>query len=321
MRQRFLFDISVLLFVAACSPVPTPSLREPVTFVLQAGGPLTRSADPDEDRISDYNLLVYNAMGELEEKLYVSDREMEAQGASVSCSLRLVKDLPHSILAAVNLGYELPRLSLAEAMEYRYHMAYPDEFIGGIPMAGRLENFLPRAETVIRLERLMARVSIRIDRHTLDPEVVLKIREVKLGNCPSSVCLFDRSCAQTQEQLFLLGFLKEGHSCEPLNREEALGWSLELPFYLLENCQGNGLKPSVCSYVEIKASYNSPSWSSKPGEYLIYRFYLQDTPGQYDVIRNNHYHIIVRPEGDGLQCEDLWRMNREGLQPNAGTGP
>ena len=307
--------LSILLFSVSCSSsLPSPSRQEPVTFILRPSGPLTRSADPDNDLISDYNLLVFNTFGVLEEKVYVSGRELAAQGGAVTHST-LLMDVPHTILAAANLGYELPCRTLAEAMEYRYYMAYPDEFIGGIPMAGRLDRVLPRDIIDLPMERIMARVDLRLDRRALDPDVNFTVREVKVGNCPSSASLFAPSRAETADQVFLQGYRKSGEQVEALNRDLTLGWSGEIPLYLLENRQDDWLEPAVCSYIEIKATYHSPSWHTRPGEYLIYRFYLQDSPGQYEIIRNNHYHIIVRPEGNGLLCEDSWRVCKEGLEP------
>ena len=97
--------------------------------------------------------------------------------------------------------------------------------------------------------------------------------------------------------------------------------------YLLENAQGDllenvttdsgkvftdGRYQEVCSYIELKAEYHSPSVHSRAGEYLIYRFYLGENRNNFDVFRNVRYRITVRPEGDGLQ-EDSWRVDKSGL--------
>ena len=98
--------------------------------------------------------------------------------------------------------------------------------------------------------------------------------------------------------------------------------------YILENLQGDLLPDartekdkvldvsdalsSLCSYLEIKAEYLSGTYGTPPDEYLIYRFYLGESPVNFDVERNCEYGITIRPEGDGLQ-EDSWRIDKSRL--------
>ncbi len=70
----------------------------------------------------------------------------------------------------------------------------------------------------------------------------------------------------------------------------------------------------LCSYIEIQAEYRSDSLYTGPGEYLKYRFYLGDSPSDFDVQRNCHYHIRVSPSGSGLE-EDSWRIDKSSLLP------
>ena len=98
--------------------------------------------------------------------------------------------------------------------------------------------------------------------------------------------------------------------------------------YLLENRQGDLLEgitderekilsdsrySEVCSFIELKADYHSPRWHTRAGEHLVYRFYLGESPGNFDVRRNTLYRIWVRPQGDGLQ-EDSWRVDKTALE-------
>jgi hypothetical protein len=70
----------------------------------------------------------------------------------------------------------------------------------------------------------------------------------------------------------------------------------------------------VCSYLEIRGSYHSDTWHSRAGEPLIYRFYLGDGPGNFDVFRNTACQVTVHLQGTGLD-EDSWRVDKSRLIP------
>ena len=320
--------LPLLLLLSACrSEVPPAAV--PVQIRLLTDSVLTRALEPDELRISDYNLLIFNAFGILEEQVFVPYRELELQEGSVCFETTLLQDVPYTILAAANLGYALPALSLEEALAYRYHLAYPDEYSQGLPMAACLQGPVGKSGVLdLPLERLMARIDINVDRRALDAGVRLVFTEARLGNCPSSVRLFGESRAETADQVFLNGFTKTGSQVQALNTDVELGLSGTVSLYLLENCQGtllegvsedrdkllaDGLYPTVCSYVELKAEYYSESWHTHPGGRLVYRFYLGESLDNFDVRRNVCYPVTVRPEGDGLR-EDSWRVDREEME-------
>jgi hypothetical protein len=98
--------------------------------------------------------------------------------------------------------------------------------------------------------------------------------------------------------------------------------------YLPENLQGDLLDADdetekqfsegpygrVCSYLEIRGSYHSDTWHSRAGEPLIYRFYLGDGPGNFDVFRNTACQVTVHLQGTGLD-EDSWRVDKSRLIP------
>ena len=318
----------LLLLPAACTQEESPLCT--ARMHLCPSGPLTRSADPDENRISDYNLLIFNSFGVLEEKVFVPARQLRPLQGAVLHSTTLLREVPYTVLAAANLGYELPCFTLDDALSYRYPLAYPDEYSQGMPMAACLEVCLAEDGTVdIPLERLMARVDLRIDRRALESDVRFVVRGVKVGGCPSSARLFGPSKAETAREVFLNGFSKSGTQCDALNRDQSLGLSEAVPVYLLENCQGDllehvttdsgkvftdGRYQEVCAYLEILAEYHSDSWHSRPGSYLRYRFYLGENRNNFDVRRNVHYQVTVRPEGDGLR-EESWRVDKTALEP------
>ena len=294
-----------ILAVVSCMREAPPV--QDVTINISAPGILMRSSDPDETLITDYNLYIYNGLGYLEAKKYVPAREMASGGTTFTA--RLLKDAPYTILAAANLGYELHFSSVQEAMDYRYHMAYPDEFSRGMPMAACLEGAVAGNDLTIDvpLERLMSRVDLCVDRRSLNEDVSIRIKTVQLCNTASSVFLFDSSSIENWTELFTEGYSKSGSQIYWLNHDTDSGTSGIVSFYLLEN-RSVGIAQS---YIEIKADYHSSNCHSKPGESIVYRFFLND---EHDACRNTRYSITFRPEGTGLECTDGWQLDKSAME-------
>ena len=282
--------------------------------------PAVKAADPDETLITDVNLFIFNDRGVLEERSFLKGNDLRPVEGGVSITRKLLKDHPYDIYACANLGYPLACTTQDELEQYRYYLTYPDEYSRGIPMAARLKGVVSEGgrPIPILLERLMAKVSLRIDRTALSSDVRILVKRVTVGGCPRSSLLFPGSRAETAEDVFATGFTKIYPECDDLNRDVTLGLSRECAVYLLENLQGNRLREPVCSYIELEAEYFSDTYYSGSGQYLIYRFYIGERKGNYDILRNCHYHITVRPEGDGLNG-DNWSVDMEhlGVQESA----
>ena len=304
-----------LLILAACSEVPAPVT---VPLVLEVGTPL-RSADPDEELISDLNLFLFNEKGLMEEHKYLQERQIEWTGGRPVLPLQVLREGVYTVCVCANMGFRLPCDSWDALMQYRYHMAYPDEYSHGMPMTGRL-TFTADGEAVrLPLARMMARVDLAVDRTALDPGIRFTVRRVRVGNAPASALLFGDSRAETAEQLFATGFTREGAAVDGLNRDVTLGHSRTVPVYLLENLQ-DGIVPETGSYIEVEIEYYSSLYYSGPDQYLIYRFYLGETASDGRTERNCRYSVTLRPEGDGLgDGGDPWRIDasRLGIQPSA----
>ena len=254
-----------------------------------------KTTDPDPVLISDYNILIYNCFGVLEESVYVPEREM----AEAYYRTTLLRGQKYTVLAAANLGYPLGTLTLEEAMAFRHYLAYPDEYSHGFPMAAILEDVTGESVINMRLERLMGAVDVRLDKSRLDPGIELSVKEILVGKCPRSATLFTPG---TAVQFFSGGFTRTGMDLAPLDRGKAVR------LYLLENLSGD--IPS--SYIEIKCSYRSSSYNTKAGEYLIYRFYIGNGD-TYGIGRNTIQSVVVRPIGDGLSG-DSWRVDKSALE-------
>lgn len=289
--------ISLLAALAmiSCTGNTVPQYSSQDTLLCLSSKPLFfKSPDPDPVLISDFNILIYNAHGVLEESVFVPEREL----TEAFYSTTLMAGQPFTVLAAANLGYALGNLTLEEALSFRHYLAYPDEYSHGIPMAAVYEGEAPEPVVKIGLERLMGAVDVRLDKSGLDTDVKLTVKEIRIGNCPVWAMLFSPGKAV---QFFSNGFSLSGTALYPLDRGEAVR------LYLLENLSGEN--PS--SYVEIKSVYSSPECHTAAGEYLIYRFYLGDGD-TYGIGRNTIQSVVVRPSGDGLSG-DSWRVDKSAL--------
>ena len=303
---------------------------ETVLVLDLEGSTPTRSALPDETLVSDINLLIYNSEGLLEERRFLSGRQLSAADGTVRLKTGLLKGVPYDIFVAANIGYALPVLSRKDVETYRYHLAYPDEYSRGMPMSAHLDGYVNEGETevLLPLVRTMARIDVTIDRTKLDSDVSFQVTSVHVGNGPSSVRLFGDSRAESATQVFAGGFSLEGKQVQALNIDQTTGVSGSVSLYLPENLQGDllstqdergkvfseGQYDKVCSYLEIRGSYHSDSWHTRAGEPLVYRFYLGDGPGNFDIFRNTACKVTVHLEGTGLG-EEGWRVDKSRLIP------
>ncbi len=324
--KRRIFDIilkiTVLCVAAACSHFKETRYAE-IHISFSSGAPECRSAAPDEDRISDISLMIFDANGAAEECLMLKNGRHE-------CSVRLIAGQEYIFCACANFGYQVYADNIGELDEMRFHLAYPDEYREGVPMYA-YEKILVReggGEIVIPLQRLMSKISLRMDRRRLSDDVLMKVRSVKIGNCPRSAAVFLRNKVKDEDECFPLGFSLSGAGTDRLNETSESGLSGSVSLYMLENMQGRmdreissdeekvfdayDIRRETCSYIEMELDYSSDTYYSK-GKGLVYRFYLGEDRSDLNVERNCHYRITVTPEDDGLS-DDGWRVDKSGLQ-------
>lgn len=298
---------------------------------FRPGGNATKALDPDEMKISDINVFVFNAYGVLEGKAFLTG----AGTGDYRWTIDLLKNTEYSIFACANFGYEIDIDTLEELLGYRYYLAYPDDYSLGIPMSGCLEHMtVTGKEVTVPLERLMAKISISVDRSMLDEDVEFNIKSIKVEGCPRSVTPFTRNHVSDPFGFFPSGFMRKDYETDILNTRYNDGTSGEVFLYMLENMQGDLLpgnedekkkvlpendgRQELCSYIEICSEYLSESQYSRPGEYLVYRFYPGADPGNFDIVRNTEYSIRIRPEGSGLDGTE-WRIDKSGIESFART--
>lgn len=298
--------------------------------IVAPGYGSTKSADPDEEMISDVNLFVFSEDGYLEEFRYVSARMLDKAGGKVRVQIPLIRGIKASIACCANFGYELKDISTIEQLaEYRYNLAYPDEYSRGMPMCAIVKKTWSTEdkEIIIPLKRMMAKISVSMDRSALDNNVRLSVKGVSIGNCPRSASVSGPSSVKGTSDVFMKGFSKDFREVDAMNREIAPGMSGEVSLFMMENMMGDLLDDTVddrgkivegavagsCSYISVECEYVSDRLNSRPGEYLIYRFYLGGSNWNFDIERNFHYHFIVQPCGDGLG-DSGWRTDKSALE-------
>lgn len=332
-RKRRLW-CAVLITVISCGTIDMGKSTEcrETEIIICAQEMTSRAADPDENIICDLTVFIFDENGILEEKKVFGRNELEGKG-SFTFRTTLLKEKRYCIYACANIGKEIHAESVSELEDIRCHLAYPDEYREGIPMAGKIENAWiddGMSEIRLALERIMAKISLRIDRGGLSDDVRMTVISARIGNCPKSARIFCSNSVSGQDECFTTGFTRTESECRILNTNIDNGISGSLTLYMLENMQGEfggqniqddsekifgtyDSRQYTCSYIELKIDYESDSYytSSHP---LIYRFYLGESRNNLDVQRNCHYRITVIPEDDGLS-ENSWRVDKSGMIP------
>ena len=294
----------------------------------------TRAADPDENKISELTLMVFDENGFLESRKTFERWELGSK-TSITHSISLLKGKKYNIYACANIGLPINAKTIEELNALKFHLVYPDEYRTGLPMAGWVEGITVENQDTdihVRLERLMAKISLNIDRGGLSEDVTMNVVSAKIGNCPRSARIFTENSVESGEECFASGFTRTESECTVLNRNIGNGLSGTISMYMLENMQGQfnsqgitddsekvfdtlDVRQQTCSYVELRLDYQSEQYHTLATP-LLYRFYLGKDRNSLDVERNCHYHITVIPEDDGLS-DDSWRVDKRGLEENS----
>lgn len=322
-----LFLISTVLMTAGCSRMQECRINDrfcTISLELYTEPVTSKAARPDEQKISDINIMVFDEYGDLEASKWIQADGYHGQ------EFKLIQGRRYTLCACANLGYRIYVPRLEEVKDIIYHLAYPDEYREGIPMSVVEEISIPEkeeAEIEMKMERLMSKISIRMDRSRLDEDIEMIVTGISIGNCPKKVRVFSESKAGSEEDCFIAGFNIHDEEIENLNTVENAHISKDVTLYMLENMQGRFAEENIysdtekvlsphdpryrtSSYIEISMQYVSKKMYSKRD--LKYRFYLGEGKNDLDVERNCHYRITVCPNGDGLG-DDSWRVDKTGL--------
>lgn len=314
--------LSAALMTAGCVHADAPEEKEVLCRIsVDDCNYAVKAIDPDEQLISDVSIMIFDERGEAEECLWL-------QNGETSVEIPLVLGKTYSFRACANFGYRTYADHISELDETVFYMAYPDEYSKGMPMYASADGIRIGEDATVNLKmkRLMAKISLRMDRRKLSKGVEMNVIGVRIGNCPKSVRVFGPSSVSSHDQCFGMGFSRNDAQIAVLNALTHDNLSGAVTLYMLENMQGDMTeqpesdadkvfdeqdhRKDVCSYIEMDIEYLShDKYSESP---LIYRFYLGDSRTNLDVERNCHYRITVCPEDDGLNG-DGWRVDKSGI--------
>ena len=288
----------------------------------------TKAEIPEEDRIRDINLIIFED-GKSENVFWESGLE---ESRAVVFETSFVKNRKYSAFAIANIGKRLETGSIDDISTVMAEVS-EDGFPGScIPMSAYLEDIPETGWDNIELElvRMAAKISIRMDRSRLSEDVEMSVRSIRIGNWPRYALAVGPSRTSSIHDRYDTGFYLTQEQCEALNNSGYGGLSEEVSVYMLENMQGkfpykigddeekilendNPLS-ALASYLEMEIHYSSNDLISYDSN-LIYRFYLGGSRNDLDIERNCHYHITVTPEDDGLAGSG-WRVDKSGIGPS-----
>lgn len=321
---RILIATILICIAVSCITEISEGERTDIEIRLRVQDTTTKALLPDEEKISDVSLMVFDANGLLEKHSYFNNGQ-------TSCSVNLLRRQMYSIYACINFGYSVKASQIDDLDEITFYMSYPDEYQEGIPMTASIEDIVINDNDVIELvlERLMAKIELRVDRSRLSDGVKMDVTSTKIGNCPKKVTPFSRNRINNEDDCFTVGFRHGDMECTALNRQDGYGLSDPLSLFMLENMQGkfseNGIssdrekvfkendpRRNTCSYIELELdySYQDLATTDQP---LIYRFYLGESLNSLNIERNSHYSVIISPEDDGLK-DNGWRVDKTGVE-------
>ena len=305
--------------IAACSCSSPEMMHETadVEIIVSCPSISSRAADPDENLLSELTILIFDDKGQLESKRQFNRNELSGSGR-IGYEASLILNKEYSFYACANIGQEIHVTTIEQLRQLRCHLVYPDDYREGIPMSGWIEErkIVKGDDTIeLNLKRMMAKISLRIDRGGLAEDVSMKVISAKIGNCPKSALLFAQNRVESRDDCFASGFTRNENECNILNRTIKDGMSGSISFYMLENIQEHFDQDEgpqeICSYIELQIDYDSPDrYTSSTA--LIYRFNIGEDKYSAEVERNCHYHITVIPEDDGLSL-DGWRVDKTGI--------
>ena len=320
--------LGICTILTGCGRGQIDSTEGLTTLSITCASPQTRASIPEEDRINDMNLLLFEN-GKAESAIWKEG--MNADGRT-DIDISYVKGRRYSLFILANIGRKITVRDTSELKSLVMELTDIDGFENGIPMSIFIEDiaFDGQRRTEIALKRLAAKISVRIDRSRMSRDVKMTVKEVRIGNCPKYVKVIGPSRVTSFHDRFETGFHLTEAQCSPLNESGMGGISGEVSVYMLENMQGsfpyriNDDEEKIidkedplfelCSYLELEMDYSSPDLISYDSP-LVYRFYLGDGLRSLDIERNCHYRTTVIPEDDGLSGGG-WRVDKSGIGPS-----
>ncbi len=319
-KKVFILSAALSLWACAGPEENFSGLRDgeilPVRIELRGA---TRSSLPVPDDFVGRIALFFYEDGSLAPGLTVE--ETAATGSLEAVTVPLVIGHTYQILAIANCAAPDMPESLAEAGEMCYSCSGFGEWTDGIPMSGQaLVTVLPDTPSVgVVLTRLAARLDLTIDASRLrHGSVAFSSAKVLQMN---RVCPFWGTGAATAA-----GGVCDGDLASSSDFADLSAGQVSIPFYLLENMQGDllpdnddpslktpaairaaGADSTLCTYLQLEGVYTDRSGHLK-GEPLVARFYLGgDATRNFDISRNSRYAVTLQLTDEGCLRSD-WKV-------------
>ena len=112
---RILTYVYIIMFMTGCQYAE--DIHEQVHDVIisfEGCGMMSRAYDPDEDKITDISLMIFDETGDAEECIWLSRGEKE-------CKARLIMNKEYTFCACANFGYQVYADHIDELEEIRFH--------------------------------------------------------------------------------------------------------------------------------------------------------------------------------------------------------
>lgn len=256
--------------------------------------------------IKDIELVVTDESGNVKKVLY----------STSTSSLSFIGTVGHTynVWAAANIGGKINVSALSDFTSGKRSVKYSEIASRGIPMYSVDGSGQPGPATVtvekggshltVYLERMMAKVSFRVDKSKLDNPSSFTVKGVKIYNAINSYSPFTSDVKQAHSG-------SVDHSFDKASSSDisALNGGSAIDLYAFENMQGTLLPgnsdpwkkvPSqiigsadYCTYLEMDCSYAS---GGKTFNKVSYRMYLgDDATTNFDVKRNTRYAVTLIP--------------------------
>ena len=299
-----------------------------VSITIQCPSFRTKAEIPQEDKIKDINLIIFED-GRAETVYWDDDLDTDDE---IRFETSFVKGRKYSIFAMANTGRKLEARDIEDIGSLSIEVG--DEGFGssGLPMSAYLED-VPESEwgeISMELIRMVAKVSVCMDRSRLSEDVEMTVKSVRIGNYPKYALAVGPSHVISSHDRYEDGHIMTSAQCNRLNTSGYGSVSEDVSLYMLENMQGrfpydieddeekvleeDDPLYGLASYMEIEIYYSSKDKVSYDRN-LIYRFYLGEGRHDLDIERNCHYHIRITPEDDGLSGGG-WRVDKSGIGPS-----
>ena len=320
--------LGICSILTGCSRGQMDSTSGEMTLNIVCTSPQTKAQLPDEAKINDLNLILFEN-GKAEIAIWKDG--LEADGRT-DIDISYIKGRRYSLFVLANMGRKIAASDTSVLNGLAMELTDIEGFSNGIPMSAFIEDisFDGERKMQVELERMAAKISIRMDRSRLSRNVKMTVKGVRIGNYPKYAKVLGQSRVTSFHDRFDTGFHLTEDQCMALNEAGMGGVSGEASVYMLENMQGtfpyrinddeekvidrNDPLFELCSYLEMEIDYSSPDLISYDSP-LVYRFYLGDGLRSLDIERNCHYRITVIPEDDGLSGGG-WRVDKSGIGPS-----